>query len=363
MKLKNLLLSTVLLTLSASSFARPLVDSVGVENLNGKKVILHKLDPKDNYYSLGRKYGVSPKTIIEFNANASMQIGKIIKVPTERPFSGETPAVVTTPATQQPQTKPVTQQPTATPPVVTSTPAQLPQTKPVTQQPTTTPPVTITQPPVIKPAEQKVEQRTAQEVANSNAGGITVQQYKVSAGETLYAIAKRFGTTVDDIVATNKLTSSITPGQILTIRSGVPATPPPAPAPVTPPVQHASDSALAKRDSTYVASPADSLADKRAGTSKYGLFEKNEKGVATWMDEGLDSNKKLVLHRTAPLGTVIRITNPMTGKSTFAKVVGRFTDNQSTQGVMIVMTKNVADAIGAIDKRFHVTISYGTPNE
>ncbi|RWY46035.1 DPBB and LysM peptidoglycan-binding domain-containing protein [Mucilaginibacter gilvus] len=355
MKLKALLLSTILTTLSASLFARPLIDSIGVENLNGKKVILHKLDPKDNYYSIGRKYGVAPKTIIEFNSNASMQIGKIIKVPTERPFSGDVPApaVVTTTPAQQPQTKPVVQQ------LVT---------KPVVQQPvSTTPPVNTpvvttqpaaNQPPAVKPAEQKVEQKTAQEVANSNVSGITVQQYKVGAGETLYSIAKRFGTTVDDITATNKLTSTIVPGQILTIRSGVPATPPP------PPVAHPIDSALAKRDSTYVASPADSLADKRAGTSKYGLFEKNEKGVATWIDDAsLDPNKKLILHRTAPIGTVMRITNPMTGKSTFAKVVGRFTDNQSTQGVMIVMTKNIAESIGAIDKRFHVTISYGTPNE
>ena len=351
MKLKNLLLPTIFTTLSASVFARPLVDSIGVENLNGKKVILHKLDPKDNYYSLGRKYGVSPKAIIEFNANASMQIGKVIKVPTERPFSGNTPApaatVVTTAPAQQPQTKPVVQQPVTTVPPVT--------TPVVTQQP----PATSTTPPAVKPAEQKVEQKTAQEVANSNVSGITVQQYKVSAGETLYSIAKRFGTTVDDITATNKLTSSIVPGQVLTIRTGVPATPPPAP-----PVVHPVDTALAKRDSTYVASPADSLADKRNGSAKYGLFEKNEKGVATWIDDtSLDPNKKLVLHRTAPMGTVIRITNPMTGKSTFAKVVGRFTDNQSTQGVMIVMTKNVAEAVGAIDKRFHVTISYGTPNE
>jgi LysM repeat protein len=345
MKLKPLLLSTIFTTLSASLFARPLVDSVGVENLNGKKVILHKLDPKDNYYSLGRKYGVSPKAIIEFNANASMQIGKTIKVPTERPFSGDVPAaVVTTTPAQQPQSKPVVQQPvTTTPPVTTPI---------VTQQPP------ASTPPTVKPAEQKAEQKTAQEVANSNVSGITVQQYKVSAGETLYSIAKRFGTTVDDITATNKLTSSIVPGQVLTIRSGVPATPPP------PPVAHPVDTALAKRDSTYVASPADSLADKRAGAGKYGLFEKNEKGVATWIDDtSLDPNKKLVLHRTAPMGTVVRITNPMTGKSTFAKVVGRFTDNQNTQGVMIVMTKNVAESIGAIDKRFHVTISYGTPNE
>jgi LysM repeat protein len=345
MKLKALLISTIFVTLSASLFARPLVDSVGVENLNGKKVILHKLDPKDNYYSIGRKYGVAPKTIIEFNSNASMQIGKIIKVPTERPFNGDAPAPAVVTTTQQPQTKPVVQQPvTTTPPVTTPV---------VTQQPVTT------TPPAIKPAEQKVEQKTAQEVANSNVSSITVQQYKVGAGETLYSIAKRFGTTVDDITATNKLTSTITPGQVLTIRSGVPATPPPPP-----PVVHPVDSALAKRDSTYVASPADSLADKRAGNAKYGLYEKNEKGVATWMDDaGLDPNKKLILHRTAPLGTVMRITNPMTGKSTFAKVVGRFTDNQSNQGVMIVMTKNVAEAIGAIDKRFHVTISYGTPNE
>ncbi|MBD1362492.1 LysM peptidoglycan-binding domain-containing protein [Mucilaginibacter sp. ZT4R22] len=347
MKLKILLVSTIFLTLSASLFARPLVDSIGVENLNGKKVILHKLDPKDNYYSIGRKYGVSPKAIIEFNSNASMQIGKVIKVPTERPFSGDAPAsaVVTATPAQQPQTKPVVQQPvTTTPPV--NTPV-------VSQQ------VATTTPPAVKPAEQKIEQKTAQEVANSNVSGITVQQYKVGAGETLYSIAKRFGTTVDDITATNKLTSTIVPGQVLTIRSGVPATPPPPP-----PVAHPVDTALAKRDSTYVASPADSLADKRAGASKYGLFEKNEKGVATWIDDAsLDPNKKLILHRTAPIGTVMRITNPMTGKSTFAKVVGRFTDNQSTQGVMIVMTKNVAETIGAIDKRFHVTISYGTPNE
>ena len=80
-------------------------------------------------------------------------------------------------------------------------------------------------------------------------------------------------------------------------------------------------------------------------------------------DADLDPNKKLVLHRTAPIGTVIKITNPMTNRTTFAKVVGRFTDNESNRDVIIVMTKNVADSLGALDKRFHVLISYGSPNE
>jgi hypothetical protein len=69
------------------------------------------------------------------------------------------------------------------------------------------------------------------------------------------------------------------------------------------------------------------------------------------------------LHRTAPIGTVIKITNPMTNLTTYAKVVGRFTDNEANKDVIIVVTKNVADSLGALDKRFHVSISYGSPNE
>ncbi|MFA6083922.1 LysM peptidoglycan-binding domain-containing protein [Mucilaginibacter sp.] len=329
MKFKILLLSTTLLSLASSIYASTVVDSVGIENLNGKKVILHKLDPKDNYYSLGRRYGISPKIIQQFNNNASMQIGKVIKVPTERSIVESTG-----PAQPQPQIKPATQ-PSSTTQQTTV------QTKPIVQQPATTNP----------PAAKPIEQKTAQEVANSNASGITTQQYKVSANETLYSIAKRFGTTVEDITTINKLTSTIVPGQVLQVRTGVPATPPPPAATVD----------TAKRDSTYVA--PDSLS-RSMPASKYGLFEKNEKGVATWIDDtSLDPNKTLVLHRTAPIGTVMRITNPMNNKITFAKVVGRFTDNESNKDAIIVVTKNVAQALGALDKRFHVNISYGTPNE
>jgi rare lipoprotein A (peptidoglycan hydrolase) len=71
----------------------------------------------------------------------------------------------------------------------------------------------------------------------------------------------------------------------------------------------------------------------------------------------------LVLHRTAPIGTVIKITNIMTNRTTFAKVVGRFTDSEQTKDVIIVMTKNVAQSLGALDKRFQVNLSYGAPNE
>jgi hypothetical protein len=118
-----------------------------------------------------------------------------------------------------------------------------------------------------------------------------------------------------------------------------------------------------QQDSTVAA--LDSAGDKLRA-NKFGLYEKNETGVATWIDDtSLDPKKELVLHRTAPIGTVIKITNPMNNHTTYAKVVGRFTDSEATKDVLIVMTKNTADALGALDKRIHVNISYGspTPNE
>ncbi|MDN5284561.1 MAG: LysM peptidoglycan-binding protein [Mucilaginibacter sp.] len=341
MKLRILLLVAPLLTLSISVFANPVLDSVGVENLNGKKVILHKLDPKDNYYSIGRRYNVSPKAVIQFNNNAALKIGGIVKVPTEQSFT-QTAAVAATPVQQS---KPAVQQPVAQQ-------SSKPVTQPVVQQPKpqAQQPVVQQQAPAQQAATAPVQSTTdttpAKPVNQDN-----VQQYKVSAGETLYSIAKRFGTSVEDITSLNSLTSTtLAPNQIIKVRSGLP----PEERPVV------KQDAI-KPDSTVTAA-ADSAAKLKA--NRFGLYEKNETGVATWIDDtSLDPKKELVLHRTAPIGTVIKITNPMNNHTTYAKVVGRFTDSEATKDVLIVMTKNTADALGALDKRIHVNISYGSPNE
>jgi LysM repeat protein len=338
MKFKILLLVTPLLSFSISLFANPLVDSVGVENLNGKKVIIHKLDPKDNYYSIGRRYNISPKAIIQFNNNAPLKIGALVKVPTEQPFSGEAvanqPAV--TPAKQVVTTPPAQQNK-----IVTSAPVQ--QNKPQVQAQVSSPS------PVVQATANKVQQAATDTVKKVSM--LNVQQYKVSSGETLYSIAKRFNTSVDDIKALNKLTSdSVAPNQVIIVRTGLP--PEEAKQPVM------------QRDSTTVVAQTDTAGGDHGKANRFGLYEKVEKGVATWMDDaGLDPKKELVLHRTAPIGTIIKITNPMNNHTTFAKVVGRFTDNEVNKNVLIIMTKNTADALGALDKRFQVNISYGSPNE
>ena len=323
-------------------------------------MVLFKVKAKDTYYSIGRRYNIKPEALMKFNgkSKASLSIGAIVEVPTEIPFkrsskekeAAETPKKETK-AEKKEKLAEETKAEKKHKKIAEEQTDETTSAAPVQQQ------QTVPEPVVQQPVQQPVQQTPPPDAP--------IVQYKVSAGETLYAISKRFNTTVDDITKLNNLTTTtVQPGQVLQVHSVV-ATPQPPPAPVVQPAITIVNP-VAKRDSTtMVAVNKDSSnSEHHLNANRFGLFEKNEKGVATWMnDEGLDPNKKLVLHRTAPIGTVIKITNPMTNRTTFAKVVGRFTDSESTKDVLIVMTKSVADALGAMDKRFHVDISYGSPNE
>jgi len=318
-KIKFLALTFFSFSFAGQVLALPLADSVGVENQNGKMVILHKLDPKDNYYSIARRYNVRPKEIMDYNNNAKMQIGAIIKVPTDRPFNSSFTSVKTASPVTQPNTK-------------------------------------------------STQNTTVNTVASSSANSPEYTQYKVSAGETLYAISKRFQVKVDDIITWNNLKSNnLNAGQMLQIRREEPKPAITVPPVInTPPAETSTtvvkDNTL-KRDSTRVIGSDSSGSNRRLPNNRYGLTEKNEKGTAVWIsDPNLDPKKKYVLHRTAPVGTIIKITNPNTNRTTFAKVVGSFTENETNKDAIVVMTKDVAESLGAIDKRFYVNLSYGSPN-
>ena len=291
--LRHLVLSIFFALFAGSASAA--IDSLSVENLNGKKNIVHKVEAKETYYSIARKYNVTPQSVIQFNSNKSLQIGTILRVPTERPFEESTVINVS----------------------------------------------------------NKQESNTSAQTA--------VIDYKVVPREYLIALAKKFNTTVEYLKTLNNLSSnSLSIGQIikvpLSVSSELPASPP------------AISLDIPKLDQRSINTPVDSSKSAserlKLPVARYGLREVNERGVAIWIeDENLDGTKMLALHQTAPIGTVIKITNPMTGKSTFAKIVGKFTQNESSKDALIVVTKATADLIGARDKRFQAILIYGVPNE
>jgi LysM repeat protein len=355
MKFKMLFITVSLFTICTSLFAKPVIDSVGVKNSDGKKLILFKVKAKDTYYSIGRRYHIQPEALMKFNGKkkAALSIGAIVEVPTDIPYKKshketETMEKVSKSEKVGNETKKEKKARLAREAAEARDEKKYKHIndKAADQAQDQTPPERVVQQPVQQQAPQPAQDNTPP------------TQYKVSAGETLYAISKRFNTTVDDITRLNNLTSTtLSPGQLLIVKSGEKATPePPVATQVAAPVAHDSAAMMPNKDSSSL--------DHHLNANRYGLYEKNERGVATWMDDaGLDPNKKLVLHRTAPIGTVIKITNTMTNRTTFAKVVGSFTDTEATKDVIIIMTKNVADSLGALDKRFHVSISYGSPNE
>lgn len=281
--------------ISSSLIAGNLPDSTGVENLNGKKVIIHKVDPKDSYYSIGRRYNATPRSVIEFNKNKPLHPGDEVKIPTDIDF-------------EQPKKK------------------------------------------------NKINTLISN-ILPSKQEDIT--EYKVGPKETLYSIAKRFNTTVDEIKKLNNLKSdALAVGRIIKVRYGAKQKAEPPAQPVVGPVVNR------PADSSTIDSSGNASDRLKLPAYRYGLREVTERGVAAAIrDDGLDNSRMLALHRTAPVGTIIKITNPMTSKTTFAKVVGKISENATTRDAIIVVNKATADLIGAVDERFQVTLVYGLPNE
>lgn len=267
------IISLALLTsLNTQAKTVHIIDSIGVENKDGKEIVIHRLVAKESYYSLGRLYDVKPKDIITLNGNKRLKVGDVIKVPTNRSF-------------------------------------------------------------------QSSSTKTANLVNNDP----EFIEYKVSANETLYTIAKRFQVSVDYITEFNNLKGeSIKAGQVIRIPQGQRIQP----------------------TTTEVVVTEEVEKEFSLPPNQYGLTQINNQGIGVWM-EGLntDDGKMLALHKTAPIGTVIKITNPMTQRTTYAKVVGKYNDSNDTRDAIIVISKATASLIGIIDKRFLVNISYGVTKE
>ncbi|WP_341831785.1 LysM peptidoglycan-binding domain-containing protein [Sphingobacterium thalpophilum] len=208
--------------------------------------------------------------------------------------------------------------------------------------------------------------RKAKSTVNNDRGNMTVQnprnpqqqegftEYIVGEKETLYAISKRFSISVEDIKKANNLKNNVIGGGMKLMIPNQPLPPEP------PKLVEPKGIEIVSPDST----DGDDKEENQISTNRYGIREKSERGIGVWID-GLSSQgtSNLALHKSAPVGTILKITNPMTKSVTYAKVVGKFNDNAENQNAIVVLSKSAAASIGALDKRFQVEIAYGLPLE
>ncbi|PSL03936.1 LysM peptidoglycan-binding domain-containing protein [Cecembia rubra] len=173
--------------------------------------------------------------------------------------------------------------------------------------------------------------------------------HTVAQGETLFSIAKAYDAKVDNLITWNSLSSNnLTIGQKLKVGrepdSKVPV--------VTSSVPIVINN---QRAEGQLAVPKPEISNPNASTAYKNI---KESGLAEVI-EGTGNHKKyLVLHRNAPVGTIMRVRNEENDITIFARVVGKLPDTGDNSRLVIKLSKAAYDQLRAVNARFPVEIAY-----
>lgn len=222
-----------------------------------------------------------------------------------------------------------------------------------------------------KAVERKVEQpkelnpSTSPEVkeigATSTSSGSSGEwtSHTVKSGESLFSLSKLYGTSIEDLIQWNALTSNnLKVGQSIKVAKGASAAVEPVVKEVVrrqqaaAPAQSVESSATPKQE---VTAPKEEVT---APNTSGGFTNTKETGLAELIP-GTEANKKyLVLHRTAPVGSVIRVKNEENNLTIFARVVGVLPETGDNSKVLIKLSQAAFEQLKGVNARFPVEILY-----
>jgi len=353
-----------LLIISAVSFFQPQQDSLGVETINGKLFVVHKVGPKETLYALSRRYNTTVDAIIQQNPSVSsgLDIGQIIKVPYTKP------AVV---ATVAPSKGGIIHVVAAKETLYHIARAYNVSVEEIKQW------NNINDNALSTGQELTIKKRNTQSAASvinevpADQNNLTVPKgfHQVEAKETLYSIASRYGVTVQQVRTWNDLESNeLKIGQqlrVMPLQEVMQSVKEPEPTvkedqrnvstttsttTVTPPVN--TNPNTTSRETTSEQPTTIRISESRNSD------EILESGLAELI-EGTDGNRKyLALHRTAPVGTILKVRNEMNNREVFVRVMGKLPDSAASDKVVIKISKSAFDRLGAIDLKFRVQVTY-----
>lgn len=278
-------------------------DSTGVKMINGKLFILHKVDAGQGLYGVARRYKTTVPKIKEANPDLglSLSVGQIIMVPyASKPVKGSKihPKIV------QKQ---------------------------------------------IEPSEDKPEQI-------STPADKDPIYHTVTKKETVTKIAENHHLTVEQLKTWNHSDlEAISPGEKMIVGYKEKKV---AKEKVKPDAKTVAKPAKADKAKTSKKQDTETIITDKApdNTVKRPV---TENGMGTWVDDGsIKTDISLAMHKTAPAGTIIKLTNPMNGRAKYVKVVGNLPDTDDNKSIIVKISKNTADELGIIDKDFRVKLEY-----
>lgn len=369
--------------ISVSSFAITEMDSVGVEKVGDKTFILHNVDAKETLFGISRRYQTPVGEIVEANAalKSGLKVGQQIRVPyvtkAEVP-SGSTLHKVSPGETlfaiskkynvsvseimswnglkgndlSVGQALVIKAPQTVTQPTVAETKVSEPAPTPVEpKKEVVEKTVAVVETPKSTPSpvkEEKVQPKAetktatpAQPTGEPIVPGDWIS-HEVKTGQTLFSISGQYNAKVEDIINWNGLTSNnLRVGQVLKVGRAEPG---PSQVPIV--------------GEPRVVTQAEDMHVVPDGASSGGFKNIKEVGQAELI-EGTGGHKKyLVLHRTAPVGTIMRVKNEENDATIFARVVGTLPETGDNSKLVIKLSQAAFDQLKAVNGRFPVEVMY-----
>ena len=302
-----------------------------------KVKITHKVKSGESLSTIAKKYKVTVAELKSWNSLSSdkLSIGKSLKIITKK-------AVAVKQSDTQPQAEPLAAN------------AAVKKEEP-------------------KVADKKAEDpngtkevvfvSTKASTATTKASGDWVT-HTVKSGESLFSLAKMYGSSIEELIQWNSLTSNnIKVGQSIHVGRNTASGPPPATTsttitttPTVTPTK--SEDVIAEVKNEATAPTAEPKQETSVPNTSGGFTNTKETGLAEVIP-GTEANKKyLVLHRNAPIGSVIRIKNEENDLTIFARVVGVLPETGDNSKVLIKLSKAAFEQLKGVNARFPVEVLY-----
>ena len=343
----SVLLACLLWSMTAlTSYATP--DSLRVEKNKGKQYIIHRVDPKETLYSISRRYEVSIDKIYEHNPQIEdgLKMYTELKLPYDKKLKKVKANTIPGPVISTPDFHIVKAGETLYS-IARAEGIDLKSLKSVNNlyDNSISPGDTLILKPQIK-ADPALTMDSDKSDSNSD---IHVVQHS----ETLYSISRKYSISVDSLKQWNSLAdNNLSIGQSLLIskssqNNGLAST-----------LKKTVNLAPSKKtmDTIYVHTDNSEFHTRKENAGGNTIIA--EEGFAMKINGTDFTTKYLALHKTAPMGSKVRIKNQMTNKEITVQVVGYLPNSAVNQGLLMRLSDAAYKGLGGIDSKIPVTSKY-----
>jgi LysM repeat protein len=171
-------------------------------------------------------------------------------------------------------------------------------------------------------------------------------------GETMYALSRKYNVKVTDIMGWNQMKAfNIAEGQELIVGVEYMQGKTPENETNTP-----SNTITASSTIDNVLS----LQYKEDLSSNY-FAEKDETGIARWIKD-VDGypveNGFFALHKTLPIGTIIKVRNLMNNRIIYAKIIGRLPNTENNKKILLKLPESAKHSLNVLDDQLIMEVKY-----